>query len=74
MLELFDALEARDPAARERDLLSALPALVAQAQATAGWAGILQGVNAGEITSRQALAQLPVTRKADLKERQHAAN
>lgn len=73
MLELFDALEARDPAARERDLLSALPALVAQAQATAGWAGILQGVNAGEITSRQALAQLPVTRKADLKERQHAA-
>ena len=73
MFELFDALEARDPAARERDLLSALPALVAQAQATAGWAGILQGVNAGEITSRQALAQLPVTRKADLKERQHAA-
>ncbi|MGB4347452.1 MAG: AMP-binding protein [Burkholderiaceae bacterium] len=73
MLELFDALEARDPAARERELLSALPALVAQAQATAGWAGILQGVNAGEITSRQALAQLPVTRKADLKERQHAA-
>ncbi len=73
MPDLFDALEARDPAARERDLLSALPALVAQAQATAGWAGILQGVNAGEITSRQALAQLPVTRKADLKERQHAA-
>ncbi len=73
MLDLFDALEAREPAARERDLLSALPALVAQAQATAGWAGILQGVNAGDITSREALAQLPVTRKADLKERQHAA-
>ena len=73
MSDLFDALEARDPAARERDLMAALPALIAQAQAAPGWASILQGVSAGDITTRAALAQLPVTRKSDLKELQNAA-
>ena len=73
MADLFDALEARDPAVREHDLLTALPALVRQAQAAPGWAGILRGVAAGDLTSRGALAQLPVTRKSDLKELQQAA-
>ena len=73
MADLVDALEARDPAVREHDLLTALPALVRQAQAAPGWAGILRGVAAGDLTSRGALAQLPVTRKSDLKELQQAA-
>lgn len=73
MSDLFDALEARDPAVRERELLAALPALIAQAQAASGWASILKGVKPSDITSRAALAQLPVTRKSDLKELQNAA-
>ena len=73
MSDLFDALEARDSAVRERDLLAALPALIAQAKSAPGWAAILQDVQAGDITSRAALAQLPVTRKSDLKELQQAA-
>jgi phenylacetate-CoA ligase len=35
-------------------------------------AGILAGVDAGTITSRAALARLPVTRKSELLERQQA--
>lgn len=73
MSDLFDALEARDPAVRERDLLAALPALIAQAKSAPGWAAILQHVQAGDITTRVALAQLPVTRKSDLKDLQKAA-
>lgn len=73
MSDLFDALEARDPAVRERDLLAALPALIAQAQSAPGWATILHDVQAADISSRAALAQLPVTRKSDLKELQKAA-
>lgn len=73
MSDFFDVLEARDPAVRERDLLAALPALIAQAKSAPGWAAILQHVQAGDITTRVALAQLPVTRKSDLKELQKAA-
>jgi phenylacetate-CoA ligase len=73
MSDLFDALEAREPAVRERELLAALPALIAQAQAAPGWAAILKDVKAGDINSRAALAQLPVTRKSDLHDLQKAA-
>jgi phenylacetate-CoA ligase len=63
----YDALEARDPEARERALLAALPAQVAHARAQApGFARILAGVEPAGVTSRAALAQLPVTRKSDL--------
>ncbi|MFX5611598.1 hypothetical protein ABTD85_24485, partial [Acinetobacter baumannii] len=48
----------------------ALPQRVARAQSAPGWARILAGVDAAAITSRAALAQLPVTRKSDLKELQ----
>ena len=67
MTDTFDALEIRDPAIREQDLMSRLPALIAQAQQAPGWMHILIDVNAADITSRAALAQLPVTRKSDLK-------
>lgn len=73
MQEFLDALELRDPAKRERDLLARLPGLVAQAQSTQGWASLLAGVAPADIRSRQALAQLPVTRKSDLKALQSRA-
>jgi phenylacetate-CoA ligase len=49
-----------------------LPAQIAAAQRTAAFAEILRGVDAGAVSSRQALAQLPVTRKHELLERQKA--
>lgn len=73
MADLLDALEARDPALREQDLLHKLPALIKQAQTAPGWAKILHGVHADAITSRDALAKLPVTRKSDLHALQQAS-
>ena len=72
MTEHFDALETRDPAVREAALMAALPAQIAAAQATGAFGEILQGVDAPAIASRAALAQLPVTRKHQLLERQKA--
>jgi phenylacetate-CoA ligase len=69
----LDALETRAPDERERDLLARLPGLIARAQQAPGWARILDGVDPATITSRAALAALPVTRKADLKTLQEAA-
>lgn len=67
MADFLDTLETRDPAERERALMTALPRLVERAQATPGWGRILEGIASGDIASRRALAQLPVTRKSDLK-------
>jgi len=73
MTDFYDSLEQRDPVAREAALLLALPAQIAHAQKHASaWATILQGVDAASITSRQALTQLPVTRKYELLARQQA--
>jgi phenylacetate-CoA ligase len=70
----YDALEARDPAVREARLMAALPAQIAHAQRHAGaFATTLAGVDAAAITSRAALARLPVLRKHELLERQQAA-
>jgi phenylacetate-CoA ligase len=67
----FDALETRSPQQREADLLARLPAQIAHAQQHApAFARILQGVDAAAITSRAALARLPVTRKYELLQRQ----
>jgi phenylacetate-CoA ligase len=71
--DFFDALETRDPAAREAALMAALPAQVAHAQrATAAYAELLAGVDAAAVTDRAALARLPVLRKGELLERQKA--
>ncbi len=71
MTDFFDALETRDPAVREAALLAALPMQVAHARlASAAFADILKDVNPAEITSRAALAALPVTRKHELLELQ----
>ena len=72
MTDYLDALETRNPQSREDTLMARLPELIALAQTAPGWATILQGVNAGDIRSRNALAQLPVTRKSDLKDLQRA--
>jgi len=67
----YDALETRDPQAREAQLLAALPAHLAHAKANApGWARILAEVDPAAVNSRAALAKLPVTRKSDLGELQ----
>src|SRR5262252_3106543 len=69
----YDALEARDPSQRERDMLAGLPALVRRAQSTAVGAERFGRVDADSITSRQAFARLPVMRKSELFEHQRAA-
>ena len=72
-MSFHDALEVRDPAAREAALMAALPAQVAHAQANTGaFAQLLLGVDAAAVTSRAALARLPVVRKGELLERQKA--
>lgn len=69
----YDTLETRDPALREAELLRALPAQVGHARRNSpAFADVLRGVDAAAITSRQALAGLPVTRKHELLERQSA--
>ena len=74
MISFFDALETREPALREAALMAALPKQVAHAkQASAALAQILSAVDPAAVTSRQALAQLPVTRKHELLERQQAS-
>ncbi len=71
MTEHYDALESRDPGQREAALLAALPAQVAHAkQNTDGFGRILADVDARAVSSRAALAALPVTRKSDLHELQ----
>jgi phenylacetate-CoA ligase len=68
MPDHFDALETRDAEVRERDLLGRLPTQVAHAKTNApGFARILKDVDPRAVTSRAALARLPVTRKSDLK-------
>ncbi|MEY3524675.1 MAG: hypothetical protein RIR92_740 [Pseudomonadota bacterium] len=73
MTDSYDALETRDPTQREAELLQALPKQIAHAQQhSPAFADILKGVNAAAITSREALAALPVTRKYELLARQQA--
>jgi phenylacetate-CoA ligase len=72
MPEFYDALETRAPEARERALFAHLPELITRALQAPGWAKQLAGVDAQKVTSRAALAALPVLRKSDLKDRQRA--
>ena len=66
MADVHDNLETRDPAQRERDLFAALPAFIARALTAPGWAKRLSGADPASVTSRSALAKLPVLRKSDL--------
>lgn len=65
----YDAGETRDPQAREQALLAGLAAQVAHAKAkSAYFADLFKDVDPDTVTSREALARLPVTRKSDLPE------
>lgn len=69
----YDRLESRSHGQREAALLAALPQQISLAQkCTTAFADILGGVEAQAVTSRSALARLPVTRKQELLERQLA--
>ena len=70
MPDFYDALETRAPETREREQFSKLPDLIARAMSAPGWAAQLAGIDPKSVTSRAALAGLPVLRKSDLKERQ----
>jgi len=71
MTEYYDFLETRDPAEREKALLAALPAQIAHAKKNApGFSRILADVDPQSVTTRAALARLPLTRKSDLAELQ----
>lgn len=73
-MEHYDDLETRVPEAREAQLMAALPAQIAHAKARSpGYAQILAGFDPAAVADRAALAQLPVTRKSDLLERQSPA-
>lgn len=74
MNDFYDALETRAPAEREAALLAALPLQLAHAKlASPALAEILKDVNPAAVTSRAALAKLPVTRKHELLELQLAS-
>src|SRR5256885_879737 len=66
MTDHYDALETRDPAAREADLFARMPDGLRKAMAAPAYAQRLTVIDPAEIPSRTALASLPVLRKADL--------
>ena len=69
--EFYDNLENRDPEEREQALFNALPEQISHAKENAPYfAALLANVDPDEMTSRDALAQLPVTRKSNLIELQ----
>src|SRR5689334_9711685 len=66
MTNHYDALETRDPAAREADLFARLPDVLRKAMAAPAYAEQLKGIDPASVTSRAALARLPVLRKSEL--------
>lgn len=69
----FDQLETRDPEQREIALFNLLPSVIRRAKELApGWARHLADVDPDAVTSREALAKLPILRKSSLPELQIA--
>tara|TARA_E500000331_G_scaffold263658_1_gene254677 strand:- start:1979 stop:3241 length:1263 start_codon:yes stop_codon:yes gene_type:complete len=69
----YDELEIRSADQRETDLVTALPRQLKNAKLNAPYfSKIFKHIDAEQITSREALAGLPVTRKSDLIELQKA--
>lgn len=62
----YDARETREQAAREADLFSRLPEVLRAAMAAPAYAEWLKGCDPATVTSRAALAGLPVLRKSEL--------
>jgi phenylacetate-CoA ligase len=72
MTDHYDALETREPSMREAELFSRLTDVLRKALEAPGYAEHLRGIDPARITSRAALATLPVLRKADLPARHKA--
>jgi phenylacetate-coenzyme A ligase PaaK-like adenylate-forming protein len=66
MPDHYDSLETRPPILRESEETAVLAKIVAHAMQAPGWARHLAGIRAHDVTSRAALAQLPVLRKNEL--------
>jgi len=66
MPDHYDSLEIRPPILRDSEECAVLPKIVAHAMQAPGWARHLAGIDGESVTSRAALAKLPVLRKADL--------
>jgi phenylacetate-CoA ligase len=62
----YDALETREAAAREAELFSRLPDVLRSAMTAPAYAERLRGLDPASVTSRAALAGLPVLRKSEL--------
>src|SRR4051812_919689 len=62
----YDALETREQAAREADLFARLPGVLRSAMTAPAYAERLRGIDPASVTSRAALAGLPVLRKSEL--------
>ena len=72
MSDFYNALEIREPAAREQEIFAHVPEALARAMNAPRWAEHLKGVDPKAVTSRAALAKLPVLRKSDLPAMQKA--
>ncbi len=69
----FDALETRDQHTREKEQFAELAAQLAHAKTQSSYFGeVLKDVDPAAITDRDALAQISVTRKSDLVDRQRS--
>ena len=66
MTGFYDSLETRSTDAREAELFARLPQVLARAMKAPGWAKHLGAIEPAAVTSRAALAALPVLRKAEL--------
>jgi phenylacetate-CoA ligase len=66
MTDHYDALETRDADAREAALFARLPNVLRAAMEAPAYAERLRGVDPASVTSRAALARLPVLRKSEL--------
>ena len=74
MSEHYDALETRDPERRQAELIKSVGAQVGHAMRHApAYTEMLAGVDPRDLTSADAIAALPVTRKSELAQRQQAA-
>ena len=71
-MTFFDKLETRSAEERAADLATLLPEQIARAKSAPGFAALLADVDPAKITSVEALASLPVLRKADLSAAQAA--
>ena len=66
MTDHYDAQETRDPRDREAELFVRLPDVLRKAIAAPAYAERLKGIDPAAVTSRAALAKLPVLRKSEL--------